>query len=75
MLKAKEARVYFGKIIPVAYEAPRGVAKSYIITMRLLPSREKEIGYVNYTDYTGHPKNKHSLDATKVSEVNTSNAS
>jgi hypothetical protein len=75
MLKAEQARVYIGKIIPVAYVAPRGVAKSYVMTMRLLPSREKVIDYVNYTDYTGHLKNKHSLNAMKVPEVYTLNAS
>jgi hypothetical protein len=63
MLKAEEARVYVGKIIPVAYGAPRGVAKSY------LPSREKGIDYVNYTDYTGHLKNKQSVETTRVLEV------
>jgi hypothetical protein len=36
MLKAEKARIYVGKIIPVAYGAPHGVAKSYIITMRLV---------------------------------------
>jgi hypothetical protein len=75
MLKADEACFYIGKIIPVAYGAPRGVAKSYIITMHLLPSREKGTDYINYTDYTGHLKNKHSLDTTRVPEVYISNAS
>jgi hypothetical protein len=56
MLKAEEARVYIGKIIPVTYVAPRGIA------------REKGNDYSNYTDYTGHSKNKHSLDTTRVPE-------
>jgi hypothetical protein len=61
MLKTEEARVYVGKIIPVAYVSPRGVAKSYTMTRCLFPGCANKNKYANYSDYTGHLKNRNFL--------------
>lgn len=60
MLSAEQAREYIGKIIPVAYRAPRGVSENYLTTMCLFPNCDTK-EYTNYSDYTAHLKKAHGL--------------
>jgi len=59
-LTAVEAREYIGKIIPIKFMAPRGVAKNYIKTMCLFPDCKSKASFGNYSDYTSHLKKTHS---------------
>lgn len=62
-LNSDSAREYIGKIIPVAYRAPRGVSKSFLKTMCLFPACNTTAEFANYSDYTGHLKKRHALNA------------
>jgi hypothetical protein len=67
-LNAIQAREYIAKIIPVKFQAPRGVSKSYLKTMCLFPGCKCDTEIGNYSDYTLHLKKSHSLTSEQYPE-------